>query len=302
MSTRKRRSSSKSKKKSSGASPSRQRKVEVLGLVLIALSLLLTLAVVTHSPSDDRLLAQVESVDTLMNEREGQVDNLLGPIGAIVSETLVTDLLGYPVLLLLGVLCAWGWVLLRRKTTVYLPMLTGLAFAGALFFACLMAWVDNRTDDVQLASWSGGLGAGVEGWVESLVGPVGAFIVLVVALVVVVLLVWDRDIQAHLERAETALGGVSASLAAGWARYRESARTRKELMDSKRAERQADREKVRREKAKARQPKESSISPAQTRKERRDAQVAQRQLKALEARAEEATPDPRPAPPPLGDG
>lgn len=299
-STRKRRSSKKSKAKtSSGVALSRQRKLEILGLVLMALALLLTLAVVTHSRADDTVLAR-EDVQTLMEPGDNRAENLLGPIGAIVARSLVTDLLGFPVLMLLATLFAWGYVLLRQRQPVFLPLLTGLSFAGAFFLACLMGWIDARTDTA-LDRWSGALGTGTAGWIEGLVGPVGAFVVLALAVVVVGLLVWDRDIQSSLDRAEGAVGGIGSGLAATWARYREGAQERKELRQKMLAERAADREKSRKEKEKSKLPKEKTRTPAQTERDRERAAEAQRQLREVETRPEPApppvAPDPRPAPP-----
>ncbi|MEM6326707.1 MAG: DNA translocase FtsK 4TM domain-containing protein, partial [Bacteroidota bacterium] len=281
-STRKRRSSKSKAKKKTGGALSRQRKLEILGLVLMALALLLTLAVVTHSRADDTILAR-ESIDTLMEPGDNRAANLLGPIGAIVAQALVTDLLGFPVLILLGTLFAWGYVLLRQKQPVFLPLLTGLSFAGAFFLACLMGWIDARTDTA-LDLWSGALGAGVAGWIEGLVGPVGAFIVFALAVVVVGLLVWDRDIQHSLDRAEGAVGGIGTGIAGTWARYREGALARRELRRKAIADRATDREKSRREREKSRLPKETPRPPEQTARDRERAAEAQRQLKELDAR------------------
>ncbi|MEM1056813.1 MAG: DNA translocase FtsK [Bacteroidota bacterium] len=295
MSTpRKRRSSkSKAKKKTSDVALSRQRKLEILGLVLMALALLLSLAVVTHSRADDTMLDR-ESMETLLAPGDNRAENLLGPIGAIVSRALVTDLLGFPVLILLGVLFAWGYVLLRQKTPLFLPMFTGLAFAGSFFLACLMGWIDARAD-APLDLWSGALGAGVSGWIEGLVGPVGAFVVLALAVVVVVLLVWDRDIQASLDRAEGAVGGLGSGLAASWASYREGAAERRDLRQKALAERAADREKSRKEKEKSRLPKEKTRSPEKAARDREKAQEAQRQLREIDSRPTPPVPEAPPS-------
>ena len=239
--TRKKRSST--KKKADAGGFSRQRKQEVLGIILITLALLLSLAVVTHSPSDDVLLGGAER-EALFDPGDNRVDNLLGPVGALLAKALVTELLGYPILLVIVPLFAWGWVLLRQKTPVFLPLLTGLSVAGALFVACFFGWFDAHTD-ADLQSWSGAIGLGVSGWLTSLFKPVGSFIVLLVSVVVTILLVYDRDIQTSLDRAEGAVTGLRGGMAERWAQYRAASAERRQLRAEAREKALAEREAAR---------------------------------------------------------
>ena len=263
----KKRSSSKSKKKSTPAGLSRQRKQEVLGIILMALATLLTLAVLTHSPSDDALLEGAES-EYLFEPGDNRVQNLLGPVGAIVSKAIVTEFLGFPSLLLIACLMAWGYLLLRQRTPVFLPLLTGLAFAGALFLACFFGWFDAHTD-LDLTRFSGAIGLGVAGWLTSLVGSVGSFVVLMVAVLVTGLLVYDRDIQTSLDRAEGAVGKVSSGFAGTWASYREGAIERRALREearsaalAERADKTPDKPARRAETARPPRPERATPDPA----------------------------------------
>ncbi len=233
-----------------------QRKQEVLGIVLMALAVLLALAVVSHSGVDDTRL------DRIGRAAGGvRLDNLLGVVGAIVARLLVTEGVGYPVLLLLAALLAWGYVLLRQKTPVFLPLLTGLAVIGTLFSACFFGWFGPHTA-TDLTSWSGGIGLGVAGWMSEVLGSVGAFIVLAVGLVVTVLLAVDRDIQTSLDRVEGAVVGAKTGMTDGWAAFRAGSAERKLLRQearqaafaqraAKSAERDAEREAVLKEARKA---------------------------------------------------
>ncbi len=247
------RSTARSKKRSSTKKTdaggfSRQRKQEVLGILLIALAVLAALAVVTYHPADDVRLG-AEDWDNLADPGDNRFDNLLGLVGAILARGLVANLVGYPILMPVGVLLAWGWVLLRQKTPVFLPLLTGLSLAGALFLACFLGWFDTQLD-VDLSAWSGALGLGVSGWLTSLLKPVGSFIVLLVSVVVTVLLVYDRDIQTSLDRAEGAVTSLKSGLTESWATYRTGAAERKQLRAKAREEAQKERE-ARREEAEA---------------------------------------------------
>jgi S-DNA-T family DNA segregation ATPase FtsK/SpoIIIE len=228
-----------SKKKPAAGGFSRQRKQEVLGIILMALAVLVTLAVVTHSPADDALLEGAER-EALFDRGDNRTENLLGPVGAVAAKALVAEFLGFPTLLVVACLLGWGWVLLRQKTPVFLPLLTGLAFAGALFLACFFGWLDAHTD-ADLARWSGALGLGVAAWLAGLFGSVGSFVLLAVAVVVTVLLVVDRDIQTSLDRAEGAVSGLSGSLSESWAAFRAGAAERKELRAKARAEAETER-------------------------------------------------------------
>ncbi len=286
------RSTSRSKKRSSkttGAGGfSRQRKQEVLGILLIALAVLAALAVVTYHPADDLRLG-TENLEDLVAPGDNRFDNLLGLVGAILARGLVASLVGYPVLLPIGALLAWGWVLLRQKTPVFLPLLTGLSLAGALFVACFFGWFDAQLD-VDLSAWSGDLGLGVSGWLTSLLKPVGSFIVLLVSVVVTVLLVYDRDIQTSLDRAEGAVTSLKGSLTESWASYRSGAAERKELRAKARADAQKEREARRKEKEAAARERLKAAA---------EAQKAPPPPPTPASAPAASAPTPRPAPPPL---
>lgn len=245
-------------KKASAGGFSRQRKQEILGIILMALAVLLALAVVTHSPSDDALLTGAER-SYLFEQGDNRVDNLLGSVGAVVAKALVTEFFGFPTLLVVLTLLAWGWVLLRQKTPVFLPRLTGLAFAGALFLACFFGWFDAHTD-TDLVRWSGALGLGVSAWLASLFGSVGSFVLLLVAVVVTALLVYDWDIQTSLDRAEGAAATLRGSVTETWATYRAGAAERKQLRAQAREEARAEREAER--EAREREAAETKPTPA----------------------------------------
>ncbi|PAP76916.1 FtsK/SpoIIIE family DNA translocase [Rubrivirga marina] len=262
----KKRTSSKTK---AAAGFSRQRKQEILGILLLALAVLAGLAVVTFSAADDVRLAD-ENWENLVDPGDNRFDNLLGFVGATLARALVSGLVGYPVLLPIVALLAWGWVLLRQKTPVFLPTLTGLSLAGALFLACFFGWFDAQLD-TDLAAFSGDLGIGIAGWLTSVLKPVGSFIVLLVAVLVTLLLVWDRDIQTSLDRAEGAVTSLKSGLTESWASYRVGAAERKQLRAQARAEAIAARAEQReaaqkeREAKKAAKPSAPPLPPAPTR-------------------------------------
>ena len=257
--SRKKTTRSTSKKAAAGGFSS-QRKQEILGLLLMTLAVLAALAVATFSEGDDVRLA-TENWEDLAAPGDNRFDNLLGYVGATLARALVSGLVGYPVLLPIVALLAWGWVLLRQKTPVFLPTLTGLSLAGALFVACFLGWFHLEVGSPS-AAWTGDLGLGVSGWLMSVLKPVGSFIVLLVSVLVTVLLVWDRDIQTSLDRAEGAVTSLKSGLAEGWASYRMGAAERKELRAAAREEALKAREAKRAEAEKGRQQKTRETPPA----------------------------------------
>ena len=292
--SKKRASSKKTKAPSAGVG--RQRKQEVLGIILMALAALLTLAIVTHAPSDDALLDGAES-EYLFEPGDNRVDNLLGPVGAVVAKAVVAEFLGFPTLLLVACLMAWGYLLLRQRTPLFLPLLTGLAFAGALFLACFFGWFDIHTD-TDLARWSGSIGTGIAYWLAGLVGAVGSFIILTVSVLVTALLVYDRDIQTSLDRAEGAVGKVSSGFAGTWASYREGAVERRQLREQARAEALDERARA---KAAAAARSKPTRSAAPSAKASEDEPTPDRPTPDRPTRAARPTPGPvAPAPPERG--
>ena len=207
--------------------------------MLLALGLLLGIAVASHHPADDALLAS-DVAPLVTDFGDNRFHNLIGHVGAWTARGLVSHGLGFPVLLPIAFLVAWGWVLLRRKTPVFLPLLSGLAVAGAVFIAAFFGWLDLHAG-TGIPRWSGAIGGGLAAGLSSIAGATGAFVVLVVGVLVTALLLVDLDIQTSLERAETAAASVRTGLAEAWASYREGAAERRTLRAEARTAALADR-------------------------------------------------------------
>ncbi|WP_228350334.1 DNA translocase FtsK 4TM domain-containing protein [Rhodocaloribacter litoris] len=231
-----------------------QRKKEVLGLILMGLGVLLALAVLTYNPADDGL-ARRFSFDALLHPGENRAQNALGLIGAALARLLVPQALGYTVLIPTGLLFAWGYVLFRNRTPVYLPTLTALLGVSTFVLACLFGWL-GQTLSTDLLRWGGGWGIGAAGWMQQVFGSAGSFILIFLFLVVTALLLVDHDIQRSMDRVEEFVRALGARLEA----WRTQARTRREARRAERhrlrEERRAAREQARaaREAARAKSP------------------------------------------------
>ena len=251
-----------SRSKSDAALVSSQRKQEVFGLVLMALALLLTLALVTYNPADDTL-ARDFSLGDAFNPRGNQAQNALGLVGATLAYGLIPRFLGYPVVLLALLLGGWGYVFFRRRTTVFLPLLSVLAVVATLLAATFAGWFADGSGTT-LALWSGDIGLGLAGWMRQVFGAAGSFILLTLAALVTALLLIDHDIQVTLDRAgefvASLRGRTGTKLAEVKASHEERVEARAAILAERRAAREA------KQKEKIRQEKERKRGKAEERK------------------------------------
>ena len=226
----------------------------------MALALLLTLARVTYDQADDALARAFSWADAL-DPRGNQAENALGLVGATLAYGLIPRLLGYPVVLLAMILGAWGYVFFRRKTTVFLPLLTGLALVVVLLASTFFGWFADG-DSTTLALWSGDVGLGVAGWMQQVFGAVGSFILLTLAALVTLLLIVDHDIQVTLDRTGELLaafhGRTREKLAHAKEAHEERVEARAALAAERRKEREAkQRERINKEKEHKRKAKDT---------------------------------------------
>ena len=184
---------------------------EVLGLVVMTLAFLIGLALVTYDPSDDAIVRGSTLSDAFI-PGENQVSNALGLAGAWIARLLVLRFLGYPVVLLSGLLCMAGYLLLRRRITGKLVSTGVLVLIVTFTLASLLGWV-ALVFEVELAFWSGRLGLGVAGWLQHVVGTIGSAVLLAMSLAIAVLLLVDHDLQRMFDK--VGYWAASAKAAAG---------------------------------------------------------------------------------------
>ena len=182
---------------------------EVLGLVVMTLAFLIGLALVTYDPSDDAILRGSTLSDAFI-PGENQVSNALGLAGAWIARLLVLRFLGYPVVLLSGLLCMAGYLLLRRRITGKLVSIGVLVFIVTFTLASLLGWV-ALVFEAELAFWSGRLGLGVAGWLQHVFGTIGSAVLLAMSLAIAVLLLVDHDLQRMFDKVGSWAGSVKAA-------------------------------------------------------------------------------------------
>ncbi len=251
MATKKRTPRKQSSAGTSKKAVSGERKKEILGLILMVLASLVSLALVTYSQADEDLVSAFD-VDAFLQPGRDAARNALGLLGAHLARALVPGLLGYASLLLTGLLFAWGYVVFRRKKTVYLPQLTVMIVVGAVVLAALLGWFG-----VSLP-WSGAVGAGLAGWMQRVFGAVGALVLLLLLATVTILLVIDHDIQQSLDRVERAFVSLRDRLRAWRTTQKERHTARRAERERRRREREAEAKRH----ARAPEPERGTAPPA----------------------------------------
>ena len=216
--------------------------------MLMALALLLALALVTYSRADDGL-ARAFSLRDALDPSGASTENALGLVGATLAYGLVPRFLGYPVVLLAGLVGMWGYIFFRHRTTVFLPILSLLAVVLVVLASTFFGWFADSAGTT-LALWSGDVGRGVAGWLTQVFGAVGSLILLVLAAIVALLLIVDRDIQITLDRAEASVASLRSTAGEKWGAVRAASAECKEARAARTAERRTEREAKQREKMK----------------------------------------------------
>ncbi len=179
-----------------------QRKLEIIGLMLIGLALLVTLALVTYSDDDALLISE---------GMKGAPENAVGRAGAWMAYYAVERGIGLVSLVGCGLVFAWGYALLRHRPKYLLGMATLFLGLAAVLLSALGGWFAGPLSGNDPPSlWSGAIGAAAAAWLTDAVGRPGAFIVLLVLLVVVVLVFVERDIQGAVDRVEGSARSVGA--------------------------------------------------------------------------------------------
>ena len=280
-------STKKSKKK--GASSSRpvvptQRKIEVIGLVLAVLGLLLSLAFITYHPEDDAIARAIKLDEAIFNpsdnEAQFRVRNGLGIVGAELARVMVPGFLGYTVLLLTGLVVAWGVAVFRHIDLRQLLYATGLAGVGSFVLATLIGWF-GMTFGTDLTTWAGAVGMGTAGWMQRILGVTGSLIVLVFTALVMVLLVVDYDIQRSIDRIVDFVRTSRERLTTWYVDWSERRARRQAERESQRTERE-------KERAETRRQREQEIEQERQKQEEKRRQAAQHnEVRKREAKRQE---------------
>ena len=186
--------------------PDRRRQIwSFLGIVF---SFMLLLSLVSYTPADQANgqvglldLWKVVTPDEALQAKADRTLNLLGLLGAIISNWFINSTIGYAVIVLPFLGLAWSWYILRKKELQKLVLATNYVVAIALLFSALMGSI-RLIGEVPILpmEWSGTVGDFAANTLYKLIGLVGSFILLLGLLTVVLTLLVDLDIQQSYER------------------------------------------------------------------------------------------------------
>ena len=175
-------------------------------------------------------LWKVLTPDEALQAKADRTQNLLGLLGAILSNWFINSTIGYGVIVLPFLTLAWSWHLLRRKELHKLILATNYIVATALLFSALMGSVRLIGEIPTLSTeWSGVVGNFVANALSKLIGLVGSFLLLLGILGVVLTLLVDLDIQQTYERLKEWIGRLRDWISKKRAAAREKSEAKKAM-------------------------------------------------------------------------
>ena len=178
----------------------RQRQLLSFTGILISFMLLLSLLSYTagdQASGDIRVvdLWKVFTNDELIQEKARQTENALGLLGSLVANALINSTIGYSILLLPVLGLVWSLALLRRRDTRALLVMTNYTVALGILFAAICGTIRLTGQEPLLeAEWSGVVGDFVASVLVTLIGLVGAYLILIGLFVTVFILLFDIDV------------------------------------------------------------------------------------------------------------
>ena len=213
------------------------RRRQILCFLGILVSLMVLLCLISYSAEDQasgdlRLidLWKVFVQDQAMQARAAHTQNLLGLIGAFVANVLIHGTIGYAILILPILGLTWSLALLRQKEVRKLIVLTNYLVVLGLLFAAFTGAVRIASDYTVLsAEWTGAVGEFLADISSKLIGLTGTFLVLAGAMVVVLILAIDLDLERSYLRLRAGVKRLNAWTDIRLAQFRQwIARRRKE--------------------------------------------------------------------------
>lgn len=201
---------------------------QVLALLLGLGGLLLLLALISYSRFDQANtdIQPTELVGLVTNDpdiaaRADTTENWLGLLGAFFSNFLLNGTIGWFALVVPVLLGYWSMVVFGGKNTAKATRTSLftllIAALGAALFGTIrgIAWMPEIAHE-----WSGAVGAFIATLLSSLIGSVGATLILIAGIVIAVVYAFDMDIRKLMSTVGTQGGKVSNGLTKAQARWK----------------------------------------------------------------------------------
>ena len=170
----------------------------------MAIAFSIFLALISYSPEDTFKIGTRTFTEAF--ELNSPMENWLGLMGAYIAEAMIPNFLGLPVLVFPVLLFAWGWLFLRRRPSLYLPIYTTYGILGAIEFAILFGWFEVTFNGFETPLLYGAAGYAMADSISRALGSIGSLFAILISMLITLILLIDRDLDDTIARIEEATG------------------------------------------------------------------------------------------------
>ena len=181
-----------------------ERRGQLLGMLIMAIAFSLFLALISYSPQDTFKIGTRTFNEAF--ELNSPMDNWLGLLGAYIAEALIPNFLGLPVLIFPVLLFAWGWLFLRKRPSLYLPIYTTYGILGAIEFSILFGWFEVTFNGFETPLLYGAAGYAMADSIARALGSIGSLFAILISMLITLILLIDRDLDDTIARIEEITG------------------------------------------------------------------------------------------------
>ncbi len=180
-------------------------KKSILGILLIFIGLLILLGIISYNRTDNALIQNLNFKDLLtivdkdseLSQNSTRINNQLGLLGAIISNFLVNDFLGYFSIFIPILLFYWGIKIILKIDDFTQPIFHSiLVFSIALLFSSMMGILANSLDIIaQNKEFYGSVGFMFGSILIRLLGSAGGIILVIVFLFVFITILMNINLR-----------------------------------------------------------------------------------------------------------
>lgn len=166
------------------------------GILFFAIGIIFGISILTYSSSDYAFI-QGQGIRSLLDFGQNfhsNIENRLGPLGAVLSHLLVYRLFGYHSIFLAIIIVVYGWGLFRHHDLSPYHLKAFYAVLFMILASSVAGWVTNEFG-LFPEHWGGSSGMAMALLLRALTGPVGPVIILGSLLLIVLILLLNKDIQ-----------------------------------------------------------------------------------------------------------
>ena len=184
------------------------RKRQVAAFAGLLVSFMLLLSIISYSTEDQRIsdlglrdLWRAFTNDAAMRETAAKTSNLLGILGALISNWFINSTIGYAIIILPLLGIGWSYVILRNADRRALTIATIYIASYAGLFSIICGVIHAATAGSAFSSeWSGVIGTFLAEGLVTLMGVTGASVALVGIFIVLTVVAIDIDVTELLRK------------------------------------------------------------------------------------------------------